>query len=213
MIAAELVVTVMSLATVSLLSSMFVSYLSDHVNPPPRWAKKVFLYYIPKMLRMSSYKLYEEELFGKKVKPPKLNKQLNDKGVYQRHFTSDAENGISPSIVDVTRTDQTKPMEKDVETVSSPSASSTDQKQKRHRKSPIKSRSSEDVVMVQDVKEILQQLAYMKGKILEEEQSLKIKDDWKHIGKTIDRIVFFICLIVLVFYVLYAYFKIHSAKN
>ena len=196
----------MSLATASLLSSMFVSYLSDNDTPPPMWAKKVFLYYIPRALQMSSYKQYKEELYGEAaIASRHPNKHLNEKEVYKMHFMDDSGTGSdSPKSVK-------KFKDKDDEVKHNGHATKSETTFSANCESETVSGKKREV-LVKDVREILQRLQFMKEKIQEGEENKKIKEDWKHIGRAIDRIMFWICLIVLLSYIIYACVKISYTR-
>ena len=80
----------MSLATASLLSSMVVSYLRECEYPPPKWIRKVFLYYIPKVTRLSFYHTYKHEFIDERSSPKHVKgKAIKDKDVYKKYFVED----------------------------------------------------------------------------------------------------------------------------
>ena len=195
---------VMTLATASLLSSMFVSYLSDYETPPSKYVKKIFLYYIPKVLRMSSYNIYKEEMTGTREGKDPEGKAKDEYNLYnllsKNHGLNQESSGMkrqenSAPIDEHTQGDTTESRHSDK---SEEHVGLDDDDQKGHTKA--------------NVKEILSLLQHMKEVFTEEEEGKRIKEYWKYVGMAFDRVVFWICLIVFGLYFVYAFVKTQMAQ-
>ena len=201
-----MVVMVMTLATASLLSSMFVSYLSDYETPPPRWVKKIFLYYIPKVLRMSSYDIYKEEITGApdrkdpegKVRDP-CNQHLLSKNHQLTQESSRMKTGQENSVPIEDEHMQGNPTETSNVDKSEEYVGLDNDDQTSHTKA--------------NVKEILSLLQHMKERFSEEEEGKKIKEYWKYVGMAFDRVVFWIAFTVFAVYLVYAFVSLQVAKH